>query len=137
VCSYVRPAADRLLGWISENAHDRQVGVLGFSQGGAVALQMLRQEPERIDFVITLAGFTTADSEVGDAELARRRPKVFWGRAARDDVITPGDIARMHEFLPVHVQLEERVYEGSGHVINAEMAADALRFIQERTGQPS
>ncbi|HYI34639.1 MAG TPA: alpha/beta fold hydrolase [Glaciibacter sp.] len=130
MCSDVRPAADSVLRWIDQNAADRRVAVLGYSQGGAVALQVLRRAPERVEFVVTLAGFTTTDTETGDAELARRRPPVFWGRGARDTVIPDTDIARMREFLPEHVALEERVYAHADHWISVEMAADAQRFIR-------
>ena len=129
----VRPIADDLLHWIHQNASGRRVGVLGYSQGGAVALQMLRRAPHRLDFVITLAGFTTSDPEIGDIELAQRRPPVFWGRGADDAVIPPSDIEQMREFLPTHVELLERMYERADHGITHDMAADVQRFIRAQT----
>ena len=125
----VAPAADGLLRWIDENAADAPVGAVGWSQGGATALQALRRAPERLAFVVTLGGFTTVDGERGDATLAELRPPVFWGHGAEDDVITGHDIARMREFLPEHSTLVERSYPGAGHDIPPEMAADALRFV--------
>jgi phospholipase/carboxylesterase len=129
LCRDIRPAADRLLRWIDRNAADRRVGIFGYSQGGAVALQILRRAPGKVEFVVTLAGFTTIDAETGDADLARRRPPVFWGHGARDTVIPDSDIARMRGFLREHVDVEERVYAHADHWISAEMAADAQRFI--------
>ena len=125
------PAADQLLEWIDENAGDSVVAAIGWSQGGATALQALRRAPERLAFVVTLGGFTTLDGERGDAVLAERRPPVFWGRGAKDDVITVHDIARMREFLPAHSMLTERVYPGVGHDISLGMAEDAVRFVVE------
>ncbi|WP_431218589.1 alpha/beta hydrolase [Leifsonia xyli] len=127
------PAADRLLAWMDENVGDAPVGAIGWSQGGATALQALRRAPERLEFVVTLGGFTTIDGERGDAVLAERRPPVFWGHGARDDVITVGDIARMREFLPAHSTLEERVYPAAGHDIPPGMADDAVRFVLSHT----
>lgn len=135
VCSVVRPAADYLLQWIDQNAADRRIGVLGYSQGGAVALQMLRRAPGRIEFAVLLAGFTTTDGETGDAELARRRTPVFWGHGARDAVIPPGDIVRMRRFLPEHAAVEERVYDDADHWITTEMSADVQRFIRAQDQQ--
>lgn len=133
--SNAAPAADRLLAWIDENCGDAPVAAVGWSQGGATALQVMRRSPGRLRFVVTLGGFTTIDAERGDALLAERRPPVFWGHGADDDVITPNDIERMREFLPGHSTLEERVYPGVGHDISAEMADDALRFITEQSAE--
>jgi len=125
------PAADQLLAWVDEYAGDAVVGAIGWSQGGATALQALRRAPERLAFVVTLGGFTTLDAERGDAVLAERRPPVFWGHGASDDVITVHDVARMREFLPAHSTLTERVYPGVGHDISPGMAEDAVRFVVE------
>ncbi|MGO4593069.1 alpha/beta hydrolase [Leifsonia sp. 2TAF2] len=127
------PAADRLLAWIDENVGDAPVAAVGWSQGGATALHALRRAPDSLRFVATLGGFTTLDAERGDAVLAERRPPVFWGHGAKDDVINPTDIARMHEFLPAHTTLEERVYPDAGHDIPEAMVEDTLRFISERS----
>jgi phospholipase/carboxylesterase len=125
----VAPAADRLLDWIGENVGTAPVAAVGWSQGGATALQALRRSPGRLSFVVTLGGFTTVDGERGDDELARLRPPVFWGRGGNDTVITGPDVARMREFLPSHTALEERVYPEAGHDIPERMADDALRFV--------
>lgn len=132
--SAVAPAADDLLAWIDENLGDAPVAAVGWSQGGATALQAMRRAPRRLGSVVTLGGFTTIDAERGDAELARLRPPVFWGHGARDEVIPEHDIARMRDFLPPHSSLVERVYPEAGHEISEEMADDAFRFLVDRTG---
>jgi phospholipase/carboxylesterase len=132
----VAPAGDRLLAWIEENAGGATVGAVGWSQGGATALQALRRAPGRLAFVVTLGGFTTVDSERGDADLAEHRPPVFWGRGGRDEVIPEHDVARMREYLPGHTTLVERVYPDAGHDIPAAMADDALRFIADHSPPP-
>ncbi|MGN7798081.1 alpha/beta hydrolase [Leifsonia sp. 22587] len=131
--SNVAPAADRLLAWVDERFGDAPVAAVGWSQGGATALQMLRRAPGRLSFVVTLGGFTTDDEERGDAELASSRPPVFWGHGARDDVISTHDIIRMREFLPGHSTLEEHVYPAAGHEITPGMAHDAIRFVTQHT----
>lgn len=127
------PAADWLLAWIDENVGDAVVGAVGWSQGGAAALQALRRAPRQLSFVVTLGGFTTLDGEQGDAALTELRPPVFWGHGEEDDVINVHDVARMREFLPAHSTLEERSYPRTGHEVSSEMADDALRFIAEHT----
>jgi phospholipase/carboxylesterase len=125
----IAPAADALLQWVSENAGGARVGAVGWSQGGATALHMLRRAPGSLAFVATLGGFTSLDAERGDAALAERRPPVFWARGADDTVITAADVVRMHEFLPLHASLQEHVYAGTGHEITEAMAEDVLRFV--------
>jgi len=57
------------------------VGVLGFSQGGAMATHLLRRDPDRIRFAVNLAGFLVNGEQAGDAVLAAARP--LSGAAAR------------------------------------------------------
>jgi phospholipase/carboxylesterase len=128
--AHVSPAADALLAWIA--AHRRSapsVGVVGYSQGGAVAIHALRRDPDAIDSVVTLAGFLGVGSERGDDDLTRRRPPVFWGHGDRDDVILPQDIARMESFLPAHSSLTRRTYPDLDHSISDEEASDVAAFL--------
>jgi phospholipase/carboxylesterase len=133
--SDIAPAADRLLRWIDDNVGDAPVAAVGWSQGGATALQAMRRAPRRLSFVVALGAFMGIGGESGDAELARLRPPVFWGRGGRDDVIPPADLARMHEFLPGHTTLEERLYPEAGHDIPEAMAEDAMRFVAARSAE--
>jgi phospholipase/carboxylesterase len=128
----VAPAADRLVEWIDELAPKGKVALIGYSQGGAVAIQALRRYPNRFELAAVLAGFTTVDSEASDLELANRKPPVFWGRGTDDTVIPVSDIVRMQSFLPAHTTLVERVYPGLGHTVVRPMAADLARFLRER-----
>jgi phospholipase/carboxylesterase len=129
----VAPAADRLVEWITEHAPDAAVGLVGYSQGGAVALQALRRYPHRFEFVAVFAGFTTVDEEATDEELAGRRPPVLWCRGTEDRVIPDGDIVRMRQFLPSHTTLVERIYPGADHEVTPQMAHDLTDFIAGTT----
>ncbi len=53
----VTDAADALIAWLDRTTDAETVGILGFSQGAAVALQALRLRPERFAFVVNLAGY--------------------------------------------------------------------------------
>ncbi len=128
----VAPAADHVLDWIEREAERAPVGIVGFSQGAATALHALRRAPDRIAFVVALAGFTTFDGERGDAKLTRLRPPVLWCRGDEDEVIAADDVRRLSEFLPTHSTLKERIYTGVGHKVPSPMVADVTRFLQEQ-----
>ena len=87
--AHVTAAASALVSWVDRVAPDAPVGLLGFSQGGAVSLQALRLQPERFAFAVNLSGYATPGELAGDAVMAENRPPVFWGRGTADEVI-PG-----------------------------------------------
>lgn len=128
----VSPIADALLDRIGHVTGGRPVAVAGFSQGGAVALQMIRRDPELVRAVVTLAGFLPSGTEAHDSRLRALRPPVFWGRGSDDDVITQPDIDRMNAFLPDHTSLTVSEYPGLGHWMSAPQLQDAAGFLVQR-----
>ncbi len=125
-------AAEALLAWIAETLGDRPVGLLGFSQGGAVAVQTLRVAPEAVSFAVVLAGYAAGGELPGDAALAARRPPVFWGRGTHDDVIPPHLIDMTAQWLPAHSELTGRVYPGLTHSISEDELRDVRAFLDAR-----
>lgn len=123
-------AAESFLAWLDEATDaSASVGLLGFSQGGAIALQALRLRPERFAFVVNLAGFV-ADGELPtDALLAQLRPPVFWGRGARDEVIPTERVVHTIEWLPGFTELSGRVYPGLTHSVSEEEIEDVRTFL--------
>lgn len=128
----VTRAAEGLLAWIREAVGEAPVGLLGFSQGGAVALQTLRVAPEAVSFAVVLAGYAAGGELAGDAILAARRPPVFWGRGAEDDVIPPALVDLTAQWLPVHSELSGRVYPGLTHSISHDELDDVRAFLDAR-----
>jgi phospholipase/carboxylesterase len=122
-------AARGVLHWL-DGQQATSVGLLGFSQGGAVALQLLRHAPERFAYAVNLAGFVVAGEAPADARLAAARPPVFWGRGTHDEVIPAGFVAATQRWLPEHVELTERIYEGLGHGVSEPELADVLSFLR-------
>ena len=122
-------AAARLVAWLDAHTDAETVGLLGFSQGGAVALQALRLHPERFAFVVNLSGYVTPGSLEGDTTLAKTRPPVFWGRGTLDDVIPAPLVAHTVEWLPAHADLSGRVYPGLGHSVSQDELADVRQFL--------
>jgi phospholipase/carboxylesterase len=108
------------------------IGLLGFSQGGAIALQLLRHAPERFDFAVQLSGFVATGELPGDARLAELRPPVFWGRGTEDEVIPRAAVDRTQDWLPGHSDLTEGIYEGMPHSVSQAELSDVVRFMRER-----
>jgi phospholipase/carboxylesterase len=126
-------AARGVLAWLDALPEQpASVGLLGFSQGGAIALQLLRHAPERFDFAVQLSGFVVAGDLPGDARLAELRPPVFWGRGTEDEVIPRAAVDRTQEWLPGHSDLTEGIYEGMPHSVSQAELSDVVRFLHER-----
>ncbi|PZU38690.1 MAG: esterase [Microbacterium sp.] len=129
----VTRGAERLIEWVDAHAAGAaSIGLLGFSQGGAIALQALRLRPDRFAFAVNLSGYAAPGPLPGDAALAARRPPVFWGRGARDEVIPPPLIAHTTEWLPSHADLSGRVYAGLTHSVSEPELADVREFLRAR-----
>jgi phospholipase/carboxylesterase len=107
------------------------VSTLGFSQGGAMSLQLLRFAPTRFASAVNLSGFSLPGDAPGDAELLTLRPPVFWGRDTADPVIPSSAIARTREWLPEHATVTERLHAGIRHGIGADEIAEVRAFLEE------
>lgn len=130
---HVTSAAEQLLAWTDAEATAHSwVGLLGFSQGAAVALQAMRLDPERFAFAVNLSGYVTPGDLPRDAELAEVRPPVFWGRGTNDDVIPPFLVEHTTQWLPDRVELSGRVYPGLTHSVSEQELADVVVFLEKR-----
>lgn len=123
-------AGRAVLDWLDAQPEFPSIGLLGFSQGAALALQLLRLAPSRFSYAVQLSGFVVEGAQSGDAELLERRIPVFWGRGTQDQTIPATSIERTMEWLPRHAALDNRVYEGLGHSISERELADVTRFIR-------
>ncbi|MFN4001095.1 alpha/beta hydrolase [Microcella sp.] len=122
-------AARGLLHWL-DSVPATSVGLLGFSQGGAMSIHLMRHAPERFAFAVSLAGFVVPGEAPADARLASLAPPVFWGRGTRDTVIPDSFVTATQRWLPHHVTLTERIYEGLGHSVSESELADVLTFLR-------
>ena len=126
-------ATDAILDWLDRAAPGAgPIGLLGFSQGGAMALELLRRAPERFAFAVSLAGFALPGERDGDERMSQLAPHVFWGRGTVDGVIPVASVARTQAWLPAHSTLDERIYEGVGHSVSDRELADVAAFIRDR-----
>lgn len=122
-----------LLDWLESTA-STSVGFLGFSQGGAMALQVLRHAPTLPSYVVQLSGFVLDDEQPGDATLTNSRPPVFWGRGTADQVISPSFIEHTNAWLPRHSMLTERIYVGLPHSVSPAELSDVNGFLRDQLG---
>ncbi|MDN4486641.1 dienelactone hydrolase family protein [Demequina sp. SYSU T00039] len=126
----IRSAADAVWDWVEATLPDDvQVVPMGFSQGGLMALQLLRTRPERVVAPVVLAGFVHEGEEPADAALARTRPPVFWGRGDADPVIWPEAVARTARWIDAHTVATRHVYPGLGHAVHEEEMGDVRAFL--------
>jgi phospholipase/carboxylesterase len=127
-----------VLGWLSrvvaQYGEPAAVLPFGFSQGGVMSIELLRAAPSRFVAAANLSGFVTGDPKPGDAELARTRPPLFWGRDVEDPVIAESGIERTAAFLPSHFSVTSREYPGIAHSISREEAGDLAAFLSEVLG---
>ena len=127
----VRAGAHTILDWIDEHAHARVIVPLGFSQGGLMVTQVLRERPTAFPAGVVLAGFATPFDEAGDAELAVIRPPVFFGWGTADPIIPESAFLATSAWLDIHSTPTEHRYPGLGHSINGDMLADIVAFLAE------
>ena len=125
-----------VLAWLDDLPETfASVGVMGFSQGGAMSVQLARTAPERFDYLLQLSGFVHPKPQPGDAALRARTPKLpaFQAWGTLDDVIgqerTDAAIAWMAE----HLDVEERSYP-MPHSIAQEEMGHIHEFIARVTG---
>lgn len=105
---------------------------IGFSQGGLMASQLLRTQPERVLAPVILGGFVQAAAQPADDALAQTRPAVFSGRGAEDRVIAAAAVARTESWLAAHAATIARSYPGLAHGIDARELADVQGFLAQQ-----
>lgn len=106
------------------------IGLMGFSQGGCMALQLLRAAPDRFDYILQLSGFVAPAKHPGDAVLAERAPRVpvFWAHGDFDEIIPESAITTTGEWLSEHTAVEARRYP-MAHTVSQDELADLVAFV--------
>lgn len=122
-------SAVALLKWMDAQEFS-SIGLLGFSQGGAMALELLRHRPRSFAYAAQLSGFVLPTEHAGDDELAKSKPPVFWGRGTADEVIPASLIEYTQEWLPLHSTMTERIYEGVAHSVSEQELSDLGAFLR-------
>ncbi len=122
-------AAARGVGaWIERQGAER-VALVGWSQGGALAVHLVRQQPARYVCAAAVAGFV-ADVRP-HAGVRARRPPVWYALGGRDDVILPVMAARSRQWLSEHTTVTFADLPDEGHLLSPTLARSALEFTAE------
>lgn len=125
-------SAKAVLAWLDglEQGFER-VHLLGFSQGGAVAVQLARLAPARFATISHLASFVHPGSQPGDGELASLEPRlrVLSTLGDFDEVVGQARAARSASWLDEHFDVERHNYP-RGHSIVQEELTDLVAFLE-------
>lgn len=126
----VDEATAAVLAWVDSVAADHpRIGLLGFSQGGSMALQLLRARPAGFAFAVSLSGFVVPVSDSRDEAVAAVRPRVFLGHGDLDPVIPAEATARTQAWAAEHTDVTDREYAGLPHAVSAAELADVAAFV--------
>lgn len=130
----IAAGTDALITWLTEHLAGREVILLGFSQGGAMAVEVLRAAPPdlrgRLRALVLLSGFVAGDRGDQDAVLdGAPRVPVFFGHGGADVVIPRPLSAASSAWLAKHTGLTEREYPGLPHAVDAAELSDVRAFL--------
>ena len=120
--------------WIDEQPA-LVVGAIGFSQGGMLALQLLRRDARALDWVVQLSGAPFPAPMPGDAALARRRPRALWGHGGLDPLFDEEREELVREFMTAHTRLEEERRPELGHAVDEIELRAVAAFLQRRADE--
>jgi phospholipase/carboxylesterase len=126
----IESATSAIWSWVEQNIpEDSPLVVLGFSQGGLMATQLLRTHPSRLLATVILAGFLFEGEQPADSQLELDRPKVFYGRGVEDLRIPREAISALNSWLQKHTRAQTKTYEGLGHEIDARVMNDVAQYL--------
>lgn len=127
----VEPATERIWAWIDANLPTAAPLVLiGFSQGGLMATQLLRTRPDRIAATVILAGFVLGGKQPGDCSLAETKPRVIYCRGLNDGVISSEAVARTESWLARCTTAIVKTYDGLGHSVDERVMEDVSDYLE-------
>ncbi|ROR96012.1 phospholipase/carboxylesterase [Salana multivorans] len=125
--------AEELLALLDAHSPAAPVVLVGFSQGAAMAIELLRRAPERVACLVSLSGYVEGVDEpamtTNDDALRAHGVPVFHGRGDVDAVVPPHVEERTLRWLREHTDLTERIYPGLAHAVDATELRDARGFL--------
>ncbi|BDR52227.1 phospholipase/carboxylesterase [Bombiscardovia nodaiensis] len=129
-------AASAIDEWVQANLPaERDVVVMGFSQGGMLAAHLLRINPERYRAAISLSGFLAPGEVEGtapaDERLAAMEKPVFYGFGTDDPMVPRYESHAFAAWLDEHVWLRSQAYEGLDHSVSMVELGDIRRWLAD------
>ena len=127
-------AATAIDDWVMANvAAERDVVPIGFSQGGMLAIQLLRVHPERYRAAISLSGFlapgTIDAAHPADERLLELNIPTFYGYGSADTVLPKYDIYETLAWLEEYTWLTAHEYRGLDHAVSLPEFADLRQWL--------
>lgn len=128
----VDPSTTTIWEWIDANLPpNAPLVVIGFSQGGLMATQLLRTRPSRIAATVILAGFVLGAKQPADSDLAPSKPRVIYCRGLNDQVISADAVSRTESWLARCTMATIKTYDGLGHSIDERVMEDVSSFLEK------
>ncbi|MEL6342988.1 MAG: alpha/beta fold hydrolase [Myxococcota bacterium] len=122
----VAKSCQALLDWIDAEAHGLPVVVVGYSQGGSMAMEMALRFGDRFAAIAVMAGaLLTRPPPVSNHDL---RP-LFFGYGRRDPLIDPARRADDVAILRARGWIVEDHTYNIGHVVSAAERRDLMRWL--------
>jgi phospholipase/carboxylesterase len=119
-----------LWAWIDEYIpQETKLILIGFSQGGLMATQLLRTRPERIQGTVILAGFMASGELATDSELVKSRPKVIYARGLEDQAIPKASISQLNTWLQLNTRAVTKTYAGLAHSVDSRVMGDVAVYV--------
>lgn len=127
-------AATAVDNWVGEHIDpDRELVPIGFSQGAALAIHLLRVHPERYRAVAALSGFVAPGQVPGtapaDERLAGMEKPVFYGYGDLDNVLPKYEIFGATAWLEEHTWLTVKNYHQLDHAVSPAEFADLTQWL--------
>lgn len=111
------------------------VGVIGFSQGGILGLQLLRRDPRALEWIVQLSGAPFPAPMPGDQALAQVKPPALWGHGGMDPLFDEDRERRVRDFMTAHTTLEEERRPHLGHAVDEVELRAIASFVQRRADE--
>lgn len=121
--------------WMRSSVPGRVIGAIGFSQGGVLALQLLRRCAAALDWVVVLSGAPFPADLPGDAALAARDVPALWGHGGQDPLFDDAMNHQVRDWLRVHTRLSEELSPALGHGIDELVLGAVTAFVRSRLAQ--
>ncbi|RSX54506.1 esterase [Bifidobacterium dolichotidis] len=124
--------------WVVENVPEqRSIVPLGFSQGGALAIQLLRIHAERYKAAVCLSGFMATGALLeafpDDENVDAQNIATFYGHGDSTDMVVPTyDVKATSAWLSAHTFLTEHTYRGLDHSVSMQELADLRQWMLEQ-----
>ena len=117
--------------WIDEYIpEESKLILIGFSQGGLMATQLLRTRPDRISGTVILSGFMAIGELDTDSQLQEIKPKVIYCRGVEDQRISKEAIARLNTWLQLNTKAVTKTYPGLGHSVDERVMNDVADYLR-------